>query len=112
MQVHAETQQQIDGRRGFRRRGAARFNATGFSRWINGATGRAFRLLAGAAFLLLALTFRGHWWAAVAGVWSFFPLSAGLFDLCWISAALGGPLYGRTIRAEQTPTDVSKDAVG
>jgi hypothetical protein len=78
---------------------ADRFNATGFSRWINGTGGRVFRLLAGASFLLLGLTFRGHWWGIAAGVWSFFPLSAGLFDICWISAALGGPLSGRTIRA-------------
>ena len=80
---------------------AARFNATGFSRWINGPSGRAFRLIAGAAWLAFALVFRGHWWGVAAGVWSFFPLTAGIFDICWISAALGGPLQGKTIRAGQ-----------
>jgi hypothetical protein len=102
MHVHPEVHHTAFGRRGSPTPGAARFNATGFSRWINGPSGRAFRLLAGAAFLVLALSFRGHWWGIAAGVWSFFPLSAGLFDICWISAALGGPLSGRTIRAGQT----------
>lgn len=81
--------------------GAERFNATAFSRWINGASGRAFRLAAGAAWLVLAWTFHDEWWGIAAGVWSFFPLTAGIFDICWISAALGGPLAGRTIRAGQ-----------
>jgi hypothetical protein len=77
------------------------FNATGFSRWVNGPSGRAFRLVAGAAWLAVGLMFRDHWWGVAAAVWSFFPLTAGIFDICWISAALGGPLRSRTIRAEQ-----------
>ena len=80
---------------------ADRFNATGFSRWINGPSGRAFRLGAGAAWLAFALVFRDHWWGVAAGAWSFLPLTAGIFDICWISAALGGPLQGKTIRAGQ-----------
>ncbi|HET7821180.1 MAG TPA: hypothetical protein VFL10_06605 [Ornithinibacter sp.] len=101
MHLHPDVQHMATDRRGRGRPGAARFNTTGFSRWVNGPNGRVFRLLAGASFLLVALTFRGHWWGVAAGVWSFFPLSAGLFDLCWISAALGGPLSGRAIRAGQ-----------
>ncbi len=81
---------------------ADRFNATGFSRWVNGAAGRTFRLVAGAAWLTFGLLFLDHWWGIAAAVWSFFPLSAGLLDLCWISAALGGPLRSRTIRVAQT----------
>jgi len=80
---------------------AARFNATGFSRWVNGTHGRAFRLVAGVAWLTFGLVFRDHWWGVAAMTWSFFPLSAGLFDLCWISAALGGPFSSRKIRAGQ-----------
>ena len=101
MHAHPDIRHTASRRRGPTMPGAAQFNATGFSRWINGSSGRAFRLLAGTAFLVLALTFRGHWWGIAAGVWSFFPLSAGLFDICWISAALGGPLSGRRIRAGQ-----------
>ena len=80
---------------------ADRFNATDFSRWVNGPSGRAIRLAVGVAWLAFAVTFHGRWWGDAAGVWSVFPLSAGLFDVCWISAALGGPLQGRTIRARQ-----------
>jgi hypothetical protein len=80
---------------------ADRFNSTRFSRWVNGPRGRAFRLTAGLAWLAFAVAFRDHWWGLAAGVWSFFPLSAGLFDICWVSAALGGPLAGRSIRAAQ-----------
>jgi hypothetical protein len=80
---------------------AARFNATGFSRWVNGPSGRAFRLVAGSALLVFGLVFRDHWWGLAAMAWSFFPLTAGIFDLCWISAALGGPLRGKTIRDGQ-----------
>jgi hypothetical protein len=80
---------------------AERFNATAFSRWVNGPAGRAFRLVAGAAWLALGLVFLEHWWGIVAMAWSVLPLSAGIFDVCWISAALGGPLSSRTIRAAQ-----------
>jgi hypothetical protein len=34
---------------------------------------------------------------------SILPLSAGGFDWCYISAALGGPLRGAEIRARQNP---------
>ena len=78
---------------------ADRFNATGFSQWINGSGGRAFRLVAGTGWLALGLGFRDHWWGVVALGWSFFPLTALIFDICWISVALGEPLASRTIRA-------------
>ena len=81
---------------------AERFNATGFSRWINGPGGRAFRLVAGTAWLVLGLVFHDHWWGIAAMAWSVLPLTAGVFDVCWVSAALGGPLRGRAIRDTQT----------
>lgn len=81
---------------------AERFNAGGFSRWVNGPGGRAFRLVAGAAWLTLGLMFLDQGWGIAAVAWSVLPLSAGILDLCWISAALGGPLRSRTIRTGQT----------
>lgn len=81
---------------------ADRFNATGFSRWVNGSRGRAFRLVAGATWLTFGLVFRDHWWGVAAAMWSVVPLTAGIFNLCWISAALGGPLSSRTICARQS----------
>lgn len=80
---------------------AERFNATGFSQWVNGPSGRAFRIAAGAAWLCYAVVARDQWWGVAAGAWGLFPLTAGLFDICWISAVLGGPLQGTTIRAGQ-----------
>ncbi|MBS1765813.1 MAG: DUF2892 domain-containing protein [Acidobacteria bacterium] len=77
------------------------FNRTGLSRFINGATGRAFRLMAGVVFLALGLIFRHHALGIAALIWSVFPLSAGIFDLCWISAALGGPIRSCDIRAAE-----------
>ncbi len=78
---------------------ADRFNATAFARWINGSRGRVFRLVAGTAWLTFGLLFIDHWWGVAAAVWSFFPLTAGIFDVCWVSAALGGPLTGKAIRS-------------
>ena len=80
---------------------AQRFNATGFSRWVNGSGGRAFRLAAGTAWLVVGLVFHDHWWGVAAMAWSVLPLTAGIFDVCWVSAALGGPLRGKTIRDAQ-----------
>ena len=81
---------------------AERFNATAFSRWINGSRGRAFRLVAGTAWLTFGLVFRELWWGVAAMAWSVLPLSSAVLDLCWISAALGGPLSSKSIRAGQT----------
>jgi hypothetical protein len=34
-------------------------------------------------------------------VWGVFPLIAGAFDVCFISAVLGGPFSGAKIREKQ-----------
>ena len=74
------------------------FNRSRFSHFINSSAGRIFRVAAGAAFLIVGFVFRHHALGVLSMLWSVFPLSAGLFDLCYISAALGGPLRGATIR--------------
>lgn len=78
-----------------------RFNGSGFGRWINGPGGRAFRLGAGVVFLAVGLTFRDYPLGIAALAWSFFPLSAGVFNVCWISLALGGPFSSARIRQLQ-----------
>jgi len=78
---------------------AAAFNQSGFSRFLNSPAGRVFRLLAGLGFLILGMVFRDHLLGILSLVWSVFPLSAGAFDICYISAALGGPLTGKRIRS-------------
>lgn len=80
---------------------ADRFNRTGFSRWVNSGTGRAFRLGAGAAFLTAGWVLRDSGVGIALMAWSVVPLSAGLFNLCWISAVLGGPVRSEAIRAQQ-----------
>ncbi len=80
---------------------AARFNRTGFSRWVNSRAGRLFRLSAGVAFLVVGLLLRDSALGIALMAWSVVPLSAGTFDLCWISAVLGGPVRSATIRAQQ-----------
>jgi len=79
------------------------FNRSSLSRFLNSPAGRAFRIVAGIAFLVVGYRWRGHWLGLVAIIWGFFPLSAGGFDVCYISAALGGPLSGATIRARYGP---------
>jgi hypothetical protein len=75
------------------------FNRSGFSRFINSPAGRIFRLAAGAGFLVVGYVYRGHALGVASMVWSVLPLSAGAFDICYISALLGGPLSGAKIRA-------------
>ena len=79
------------------------FNRSGFSRFINSGAGRVFRLAAGVVFLVVGWIYRHHTLGVVSIVWSIAPLSAGGLDLCYISAALGGPLRGARIRELQRP---------
>jgi hypothetical protein len=76
------------------------FNRSGFSRFLNRPAGRVFRLAAGIAFLAVGYMYRGHTLGVLSMVWSIFPLSAGAFDICYVSALLGGPLSGAKIRAK------------
>ncbi len=76
-----------------------RFNCSAFGRFINSPGGRIFRLVAGAGFLIAAFSDLPVGLRIALGAWSVLPLTAGVFDVCWISAALGGPLTGRKIRA-------------
>jgi hypothetical protein len=74
------------------------FNRSGFSRFLNSPAGRIFRLVAGIGFLVVGYVYRGHTLGVLSMVWSIFPLSAGAFDICYVSALLGGPLSGAKIR--------------
>ena len=74
------------------------FNRTGFSRFINSLAGRIFRLVAGTGFLVVGYMYRDNTLGVLSMVWSVFPLSAGAFDICYISTLLGGPLSGAKIR--------------
>jgi len=76
------------------------FNRSGFSRFLNSPPGRVFRLAAGAGFLVVGYVYRDHVLGVLSMAWSVLPLSAGAFDICCISALLGGPLSGARIRGK------------
>ena len=76
------------------------FNRSGFSRFLNSPAGRIFRVVAGLGFLVVGYVYRGHALGVVSMVWSVFPLSAGVLDICYISASLGGPISGAKIRSK------------
>lgn len=80
---------------------AGGFNRSGFARFLNSPGGRLFRALAGIAFIILGVVgvAGGYWIGALSVVWGILPLSAGALDICYVSAALGGPLSGKRIRA-------------
>jgi hypothetical protein len=80
---------------------AEAFNRSGFSRFINSPAGRVFRLIAGIGFLVIGYLYRDHTLGVISMLWSVFPMSAGAFDICFISAVLGGPLSGKKIREAQ-----------
>ena len=76
------------------------FNRSGFSKFLNSLAGRIFRVVAGMGFLLVGYLFREHMLGILSMLWGVLPLSAGAFDICYISAALGGPLSGAKIRSK------------
>jgi len=89
----------------------ARFNRSGFSHFINSPAGRLFRVVAGAGFLLVGYLFRHNLLGVLSMIWSILPLSAGAYDVCYISAVLGGPLSGRKIRGDyEASPPPSRDA--
>jgi hypothetical protein len=74
------------------------FNRSGFSRFLNSPAGRVFRVVAGIAFLVVGYVYRDTTLGILSMVWGVFPLTAGAFDICYVSAVLGGPLSGAKIR--------------
>jgi hypothetical protein len=81
---------------------AESFVQSGFAQFVNSPTGRIVRILAGLALI-------GWGYAQPAGsasiilfVVGLVPLAAGVFNLCLISALLGGPISGARI-AKSTP---------
>ncbi len=74
------------------------FNRSRFSNFLNSPRGRTFRVVAGATFLIVGVVFRHRVLGVLSMLWSVFPLTAGFFDVCYISVALGGPFRGALIR--------------
>ncbi len=69
----------------------------GFSRFMASNTGRAVRVIAGVALIVIGGLLGGGWWAlAVVGLVS---LAAGALDICMFNALFGHPLNGKAARA-------------
>jgi hypothetical protein len=49
-------------------------------------------------FIAVGFAYRDHALGLAAMGWGLLPLTAGGFDVCYISAALGGPFSGEKIR--------------
>ncbi len=77
------------------------FNQSDFSKFLNSMGGRTLRLVVGLGFLVVGYMYRDHALGVISMIWGLLPLSAGAFDICYVSAALGGPLSGKKIRSNQ-----------
>jgi hypothetical protein len=81
---------------------ASGFASSGFGQFMASPAGRVLRVVAGAGMVAGGLVLRddgkntGGTVLAAAGL---IPLSAGAFDLCYISPIFGGPIRGSDIRA-------------
>jgi len=78
---------------------AESFGRTAIARFINSPTGRVLRIAVGLGLIGWGYTRRPESMGTVLMVVGLVPLAAGLFDLCLISALLGGPLKGSRIAA-------------
>lgn len=74
---------------------AESFGRSGFARFINTPVGRIARVVVGAGLIWWGSTRLGGAMGIVVIIVGLVPLVAGLFNLCLISALLGGPISGR-----------------
>lgn len=77
---------------------AGGFASSGFAQFMASPAGRVLRVVAGAGMIAGGISMDSNAGTALAVVGAV-PLSAGLFDICWLSPILGGPLKGKDIRA-------------
>jgi xanthine/uracil/vitamin C permease (AzgA family) len=77
---------------------AETFGRSGFAKFINSPAGRIARLVVGMALVVWGYTLL----VSVIGIFliiiGLIPLVAGSFDLCLVSALLGGPVSGEKVR--------------
>jgi Inner membrane protein YgaP-like, transmembrane domain len=80
---------------------AESFAQTGFAKFINSPTGRIARIVVGLALIAWGYTQRGAMAGVVLLIVGLIPLAAGLFNLCLVSALLGGPISGARLRKDK-----------
>lgn len=67
----------------------------GFARFMSSTAGRALRVVAGLALIVIGLA-TGTWWLAVVGL---VPLLAGALDVCLFAPLFKAPFSGKALRA-------------
>lgn len=80
---------------------AESFGRSSFARFINSPAGRLTRIVAGVVLIVWGYTQPGTAAGVALVVVGLVPLVAGVFDMCLISALLGGPISGKRIRGSQ-----------
>jgi len=80
---------------------AESFGRSGFARFVNSPVGRIARLVVGIVLIIWGYTQLNTGTGIVLIVIGLVPLAAGAFDLCLISALLGGPISGARIRGKK-----------
>jgi len=81
---------------------AESFGRSRFARFVNSPAGRLARLVAGAGLIGWGYSQRGTATGLVLMAAGLVPLAAGTFNLCLVSALLGGPIRGARI-AKSSP---------
>lgn len=76
---------------------AESFGQSGFAQFVNSPAGRVVRLVVGLCLIGWGYVERSSGTGVVLMVVGLVPLAAGVFDLCLISALLGGPISGARI---------------
>ena len=77
---------------------AESFGRSDFARFVNSPAGRITRLVAGIALIVWGYLLLDTGSGLVLIVIGLIPLVAGAFDLCLVSALLGGPISGARVR--------------
>jgi len=76
---------------------AETFGQSGFARFVNSPIGRITRIIVGLGLIGWGYAESAESTGIILMVVGLVPLAAGVFDLCVISALLGGPLSGARI---------------
>lgn len=77
---------------------AESFGRSNFARFLNSTAGRIVRIVAGVGLIGWGFTQFATGAGPALVIIGLVPLAAGVFDLCFISALLGGPISGKRIR--------------
>jgi hypothetical protein len=73
----------------------------GFAKFMSTSAGRALRVVAGLALILVGFMVVGGLWGTVIAVVGLVPFLAGIFDVCVIGKLfMGTPFKGADVRAK------------